>query len=226
MEKLLEDDNNFDNKVKFLSRTADILATLENDIEREMYVDTIAKKYNVSKAAIESEINKKLKKNVKEEKVVKVQEKVTERKEKGPLTLRKKQEEYIVAMLLGKDKKMINQVLDRFKERDFVYDDVRNLFIFLKELNKEQDITKINVLTRISDSDTLNLITEILAINLSDFDKDKLYTEMDKTFRKYQYQQRREEIFNELKNEQISKDEKEFLEVELKQIMLKIAKMK
>ena len=49
---------------------------------------------------------------------------------------------------------------------------------------------------------------------------------MDKTFRKYQYQQRREEIFNELKNEQISKDEKEFLEVELKQIMLKIAKMK
>jgi replicative DNA helicase len=129
-------------------------------------------------------------------------------------------------MLLGKDKKMINQVLDRFKERDFVYDDVRNLFIFLKELNKEQDITKINVLTRISDNDTLNLITEILAINLSDFDKTKLYTEMDKTFRKYQYQQRREEIFNELKNEQISKDEKEFLEVELKQIMLKIAKMK
>ncbi|MBR6689209.1 MAG: DNA primase [Clostridia bacterium] len=226
MEKLLEDDNNFDNKVKFLSRAADILATLENDIEREMYVDTIAKKYNVSKAAIESEINKKIKKNVKEEKVVKVKEKVAERKEKGPLTLRKKQEEYIVAMLLGKDKKMINQVLDRFKERDFVYEDVRNLFIFLKELNNEQDITKINVLTRISDSDTLNLITEILAINLSDFDKDKLYTEMDKTFKKYYYQNRREEIFKELEKENISKDEKEFLEVELKQIMLKIAKMK
>ena len=44
--------------------------------------------------------------------------------------------------------------------------------------------------------------------------------------KKIVYESGREEIFNELKNEQISKDEKEFLEVELKQIMLKIAKMK
>jgi len=225
MEKLLEDDNNFDNKVKFLSRTADVLATLENDIEREMYVDTISKKYNVSKAAIISEIDKKLKRNVKEEKTVRIKAKVEERKEKGPLTLRKKQEEYIVALLLGKDKRMIKRVTDRFKETDFENEDVKNLYLFLKNLNDEQDITMINVLTRITDSDTLNLITEVLAINLSDFDKEKLFNEMDKTFKKYSYQKRREEIIAKLK-ENISQDEKQFLEIELGQIMLKIAKMK
>lgn len=225
MEKLLEDDNNFDNKVKFLIRTADVLATLENEIEREMYIDNIAKKYNVSKAAIVSEIDKKLKRNDKESKPDIIKAKVIDRKEKGPLTLRKKQEEYIVALLLGKDKRMIKRVTERFKEIDFENEDIRNLYIFLKKLNDEQDITMINVLTRISDNDTLNLITEILAINLSDFDKEKLFQEMDQTFKKYGYQKRREEIINKLKDN-ISQDEKQFLEIELGQIMLKIAKIK
>ena len=225
MEKLLEDDNNFDNKVKFLSRTSDVLANLENDIEREMYVDKISSKYNVSKAAIIAEIDKKLKRNVKEDKAIRIKDKVDEKKSKGPLNLRKKQEEYIVALLLGKDKRMIKRVTDRFNETDFENDDVKNLYLFLKKLNDEQDITMINVLTRVADNDTLNLITEILAINLSDFDKEKLFNEMDRTFKKYSYQKRREEILLKLK-ENISQDEKQFLEIELGQIMLKIAKMK
>ena len=120
---------------------------------------------------------------------------------------------------------MVNNVFERFKETDFEYLDVRNMYIFLKELNDEQDITKINILTKITDNETLNLITEILSINLSDFDKQKLYQEMDVAFKKYGYIKRREEILKKLKTN-ISTDEKQLLEIELGQIILKIAKMK
>lgn len=225
MENLLDNDD-FDAKVKFLSRTAEVLATLENEIEREMYLDRISKKYTISKDAIKLEIDKKLNRVQEKEKTqIRVKENLEKKKEQGPLTLRKKQEEYIIALLLGKDKKMVNNVFERFKETDFEYLDVRNMYIFLKELNEEQDITKINILTKITDNETLNLITEILSINLSDFDKQKLYQEMDVAFKKYGYIKRREEILEKLKTN-ISTDEKQLLEIELGQIILKIAKMK
>ena len=225
MENLLDNDD-FDAKVKFLSRTAEVLATLENEIEREMYLDRISKKYTISKDAIKLEIDKKLNRVEQKEKTkLRVKENLEKKKEQGPLTLRKKQEEYIIALLLGKDKKMVNNVFERFKETDFEYLDVRNMYIFLKELNEEQDITKINILTKITDNETLNLITEILSINLSDFDKQKLYQEMDVAFKKYGYIKRREEILEKLKTN-ISTDEKQLLEIELGQIILKIAKMK
>lgn len=225
MENLL-DNNDFDAKVKFLSRTAEVLSTLENEIEREMYLDRISKKYTISKDAIKLEIDKKLNRVQEKEKTqIRVKENLEKKKEQGPLTLRKKQEEYIIALLLGKDKKMVNNVFERFKETDFEYLDVRNMYIFLKELNDEQDITKINILTKITDNETLNLITEILSINLSDFDKQKLYQEMDVAFKKYGYIKRREEILEKLKTD-ISTDEKQLLEIELGQIILKIAKMK
>ena len=223
LEKLL-DEKDFDSKVKFLTRTADILATsIENEIEREMYIDGIAMKYKISKDAIKKEIDKKLNKSEVESKpkfVKPVQEKKVNNVH---VTLRRQQEEYIIALLLGKDKHVIKQVFERFKESDFEYEDIKTLFTFLKNLNDEQDITMINILTRVTDNDTLNLITEIMTISI--LDKAKLYRELDNIFKKYKYQKRREEILKRL-SEEISKDERAMLEIELGQIILKIAQIK
>lgn len=220
LEGLLDKDN-FEQKVEFLTKVADILATLKNDIEQEMYVDLVAKKYNVSKDAIKSEIDKRTKKEVKKENKVQLNEKTKQ----SVLTLRKKQEEYIIALIFTKDKKIMNNVFSRFKEENFEYTDTRQLFASLKELNGKEELSKVNLLTKFNESDNVNLITEILAIDMSQFDKEKLFLELDNTFKKYYYQKRRAEILGRL-SEPISSDEKQMLEIELGQILLKMAKIK
>ncbi len=215
------DKEDFHAKVEFLTKVAEILSGLKNDIEQEMYVDLVAKKYNVSREAIKSEIDKRTKKETKRENKVQLNEKTKQ----SVLTLRKKQEEYIIALIFTKDKKQINNIFDRFKEEDFEYEGTRNLFNELKELNSKEDLSKINLLTKFNESNNVNLITEILAIDMSQFDKQKLFTELDTTFKKYYYQKRRAEILGRLSGD-ISSDEKQMLEIELGQILLKMAKIK
>lgn len=217
----LLDKEDFHAKVEFLTKVAEILSGLKNDIEQEMYVDLVAKKYNVSREAIKSEIDKRTKKETKRENKVQLNEKTKQ----SVLTLRKKQEEYIIALIFTKDKKQINNIFYRFKEEDFEYEDTRNLFNELKELNSKEDLSKINLLTKFNENNNVNLITEILAIDMSQFDKQKLFTELDTTFKKYYYQKRRAEILGRLSGD-ISSDEKQMLEIELGQILLKMAKIK
>lgn len=219
--EVLLDKEDFQAKVEFLTKVAQILSALKNDIEQEMYIDLVSKKYNVSYDAIKSEIDKKTNKEQKLTNKIQLNEKIKQQ----AVTLRKQQEEYIMALIFSKDKKTINSIFERFSERDFEYIDLKELFIELKELAKEEDISKLNLLTKFNESSKFNLITEILAIDMSLFDKQKLYNELDMTFKKYQYQKRRAEILGRL-SENISSDEKQMLEIELGQILLKMAKNK
>ena len=220
LEGLLDKDD-FHAKVEFLTKVAEILAKLSNDIEQEMYVDLVAKKYNVSREAIKSEIDKRTGKEAKRENKVQL----NERTKQEALTLRKKQEEYIIALIFSKDKKLIASIFERFKEQDFEYEDLRNLFIKLKDIGYNEDLSKINLLTRFNEMEDVNLITEILAIDMSQFERQKLFAELDTTFKKYYYQKRRAEILGRL-SENISSDEKQMLEIELGQILIKMAKIK
>ena len=211
----------FHEKVEFLTKVAQILAGLNNAIEREMYIDLVAKKYNVSRDAIKSEIDKKAKKEIKRENKIQLNEKT----KVATMTLRKKQEEYIIALILTQDKKMVNSVCDRFNIEDFEYEDTKELFGNLKELNCKEDLCKINLLTKFNEQQNVDLMTEIMAIDMSQFDKLKLYSELDNIFKKYNYQKRRAEILLRL-GQDISSDEKQMLEIELGQILLKMAKIK
>lgn len=217
----LLDKNDFQQKVEFLTKVAQILSELQNNIEQEMYIDVVAKKYSVSRDAIKSEIEKRTKKEIKRENKIQLNEKNAQ----SVMTLRKKQEEYIIALIFTKDKKSINNIFSRFKPEDFEYEDLRILFEELKELNAKEDISKINLLTKFNEANNVNLITEILAIDMSQFDRDKLYAELDNIFKKYYYQKRRTEILGRI-SQDISADEKQMLEIELGQILLKIAKIK
>ena len=50
--------NNVNDKIKFLKETAKLLTTVESKIEQELYIDKIAKEYDISKEALYAEINK------------------------------------------------------------------------------------------------------------------------------------------------------------------------
>ena len=189
-----------------------------------MYVDIISKKYKISRDAILSEIGKRLGKENKKKsfKLDKQEQKMDKN-----LSLRKKQEEYIVALLLSKDKKTINDVFKNFDENDFEFEDIKNIYLFLKKISEDNDISKLNILAKVNENDDIdiNVLTEIIAIDINSFNKEKLVIDLCNTFKKYSYQKRRKEILKRLE-ENISDDEKQMLEVELGQIVIRLAKMK
>ena len=61
---------NTSDKIKFLNELAKTLSEVDNTMEREVYVDNIARTYGISKEAIYAEINKKLYKNTANEKIL------------------------------------------------------------------------------------------------------------------------------------------------------------
>ena len=49
---------NTNDKIKFLNEIAKLIAKIDNTIEREVYIEKIAKEYEISKEAIYAEVNK------------------------------------------------------------------------------------------------------------------------------------------------------------------------
>ena len=49
---------NVNDKIKFLNEIAKILAKVDNNMEKEVYIDKIAREYGISKEAIYGEVNK------------------------------------------------------------------------------------------------------------------------------------------------------------------------
>ena len=59
--KVLKQNLNLDStndKIKFLNEIAKLIAKIDNTMEREVYIEEIAKEYNISKEAIYAEVNK------------------------------------------------------------------------------------------------------------------------------------------------------------------------
>ena len=71
--KILKQDLDLENtndKIKFLNEIAKLISQIDNTIEREVYIEKIAKEYDISKEAIYAEVNKLTYKNSKSEKIL------------------------------------------------------------------------------------------------------------------------------------------------------------
>lgn len=215
--------NNFDEKVKFLTETANILSKIDNNIEREMYIDIISKNYAVDKEAIKREINKKDLKS-KNDDILIVDESIISKKIQKLNSNKKVQEQYVIALMLSKDKKIREQILNNIDVSDIENENIQKIYKTLIELNNSCDLNKIDILTKITDEDLVKEITEIMYIELNG-NKEKLVKDVIKNIRKNKYKKRRQEIIERLSHN-ITKDEQELLQFELNQIILELSKLK
>lgn len=219
--------DDFDEKLEFLVKVADILASIENKIEQDMYIDQVAAKYNIAKQVLQEEINKKTKKTVekkiKQEQIV---QNISVKRKLGTHNIRRKQEEYVLALLVSSDKKIAKQIRDMYVAEDFAEQDLKLLFEKLLNISNEFDLSKVNIVSKLEAEEDIKLVTEILCIDLSMCDKSKLIKELEDNFKKYRYMQKRSEIIARLSDENVSTDEKRFLEAELSLILKKMGKIK
>lgn len=218
------DINNMDSKIEFLNKVANILAGIANNIERDMYIDDIVKKYKISKGALSAEIMKKVKSPSEETIVSNVDMTYLVNKRESSLSKRRKQEMYIIFTLLSRERKYINSIKEIVSEKDFESDDLRELFNDIVSLDNTEDIAKVNILKHLTDGDKIKLITEILCVNI--LDKAKFIEDLKIDLKKYRYDKRREEILKRMSDKDVSKDEREMLSIELSQIIINRGKLR
>lgn len=220
-EKELNGDD-LDSKVRFLTAVADIIARIENSIERQLYIDKIAQKYHIGSGTILNEVEKRIKKVEGSEVVIDVQS--ISRKMQLVTNIRKRQEQYIIALILSKDKKIQQEIYDKIAVEDIHDESVKNVYKFLLNLKETVDINRIDILSKIQDEDLMKEMTEIMYIDVAD-DKNKLLMDVLKNKNKEKLLLRREEILKRL-TENITSDEKEIIQFELNQIVLELSKLK
>lgn len=222
LEKSL-DLNDLDSKIKFLTDTAGILSKIDNNIERDLYIDRIAKKYKLGTGPIIAEIEKKINNNSSNEVIIDMQS--INKKMQMVTNIRKRQEQFIVALILSKDKNIQKLIFEKINSTDIYDENVRKAYNFLVDLKEKYDINKIDILSKIQDEELVREMTDIMYIDISNVNREKLLQDVLKNKNKEKLYMRRDEILKRT-SENISKDEMEILQLELNQIVVELSKLK
>ena len=232
--KMLKKDLNLDivnDKIKFLNEVAKILAKVDNNMEREVYIDKISLEYKVSKDAIYAEINKLLYANNKSEqelerRVVPIHKNV----EVAPVDEKtRKRESLIIYLLINYPNESFDSLKNIVKSNLIKID--RNVGIINKlyEEHEKGNINIENMLDLFDDEETINYLSGIMATDFEITDIKKCIEDVLSTYRKEYLLQRRNEVINKIDNsekENLTKEEVASLEEELNKIILSLARIK
>lgn len=232
--KMLKKELNLDNvndKIKFLNEVAKILAKVENNMEREVYVDKISLEYKVSKDAIYAEINKILyANNMSEKKLEKKTVPVTQHvdvvEEQKIDEKTKKREALVIYLLINYPEKSFER-LKKLIENNVIKIERNNTIINkLYEEHEKGNINIENILDLFDDEITVNYLSGIMSSDFEITDVDKCMDDIIVTYRKEMLLQKRNEILGKIDNGNLTKEETANLENELNDIIIKLAKMK
>lgn len=228
--KILQKDLNLENtndKIKFLNEISKLISKADNTIEREVYIEKIAKEYGISKEAIYAEVNKITYKNTKSEKILEkskpvITHKKVERKE-VPQAI-KRRENTIISILLTGDLSIFEILKQNIKPEDFK--DEINIKITKKLYEEfEKGNSNINGIIDSLEQEEQNQITMIMADDYEIDDMEKAIDDIMQIYQKEKLNNRKFEIL-ELLEKTTDINQKKELEKELSNIIIMLAKMK
>ncbi len=228
--KVLKKDLNLENvndKIKFLNEIAKLIAKVDNNIEKEIYIEKIAKEYEISKEAIYAEVNKITYKNTKNEKILEKSKPVLIHKKKEIKEVSesiKKRENTIISILLNGDINIFQIIKQNIKPDDFQYEINHKIAEKLYE-EFEKGNSNINGIIDELEEEEQNHITEIMAEDYEINDIEKAIDDIMQIYEKEKINNRKFEIL-ELLEQNTNTEEKKKLEKELTDIIIRLAKIK
>ena len=228
--KILKKDLNLENisdKIKFLNEISKLISTVETNMEREVYIENIAKTYNISKEAIYAQVNKlKYSSTNNSEKVLeksRVVQKI-KREESTVSEKIKKREDTILSLLLDENFNVYEIIKQNVKAEDFKYEIDRKIAIKLYEEFEKGNSNINSIIDKLSEEEQ-NHVTAILAEDYGIENTEKAIDDVLKNYEKEKLNERKQEIIK-LRGENLSKEEQEDLLKELNEIIYKLAKKK
>ena len=230
--KNLKKDLNLDNtsdKIKFLNEIAKILSKVENTMEREIYIEKIAKGYNISKEAIYAEVNKLIYAGNKTDKVLHSNTKEVKRVEieiKDDIIDEdlQRRENTIIAILLENNNNIFQKIKEKIKPEDFRSEINKKIAKELyNELEKED--CNINKLIDTFDETMQSHITMLMATDFEIEDVDKAVEDILTKYEKERLENRKREILKQLEIEQDAQ-KKTQLGKELSNVIIALSKIR
>ena len=228
--KILKKDLNLENtndKIKFLNEIAKLISNVNNTIEREVYIEIIAKEYDISKEAIYAEVNKLTYKNVKTEKVLEKPKPVVthiKREEKVISEAVKRRENTVIALLLMGDLNIFEILRQNIKVEDF-QDEVNKKIAQKLYEEFEKGNSNINAIIDNLEQDEQNQITMIMSEDYEITDIEKAIDDVVQAYEREKLNTRKFEILD-LLDKDLENDQKKELEKELSNIIIRLAKIK
>ena len=215
-------------KVKFLNEIAKLISKIDNSIEREIYIEKIAKSYNISKEAIFGQVNKiqysgKTKTNILEK-----TKKTMQKKEENSNTSLKKEaikRENIIISILINNPENYEYIKQNINIEDFKYDiNIKIIKELYQELEKENSNVN-SVLDKLQNEEIQSHLTAIMAEDYGITDNKKAIDDILKKYEREKLEKRRDELIKETSLEQ-DKEKRKKLGEELNEIILKLVKIK
>ena len=228
--KILKKDLNLENtndKIKFLNEIAKLISNVNNTIEREVYIEKIAKEYDISKEAIYAEVNKLTYKNVKTEKVLEKPKPVVthiKREEKVISEAVKRRENTVIALLLMGDLNIFEILRQNIKVENF-QDEVNKKIAQKLYEEFEKGNSNINAIIDNLEQDEQNQITMIMSEDYEITDIEKAIDDVVQAYEREKLNTRKFEILD-LLDKNLENDQKKELEKELSNIIIRLAKIK
>lgn len=214
-------------KIKFLNEIAKLIAKVDNTIEREIYIEKIAKEYDVSKEAIYAEVNKLVYNRVKSEKILEKAKPVVSYKKSAESKISqtvKRRENTVLSILLTGDINIFGVIQQNIQIEDFK--DTINQKI-AKKLYEEfkKGNSNINGIIDMLGEEEQNHITEIMADDYGIDDVEKAIDDIMQSYEKDKLNNRKLEIL-ELLEGNLEANQKKELEKELSDVIIRLAKIK
>lgn len=226
--KMLKQKYNLENakdKIKFLKEITKILSNVDNKIEREIYIDNIAKQYNISKEAIYAEVNKaSYNPEAKEETLVRPIIKTPKTiEEVNPAEV--KRENMIIYLLINHFQESYSAIVNNITLDDFKVEMNRKLYEIIQNSTAESSEKMLQAIANIEDEDLQSHVSEILVTDYEISSIDKCLEDIIATYSKERLSNRKLEIIKTLENSKsLSKEEVDSLEKELSEVIIELAK--
>jgi len=224
------DNDSTEGKIRFLSKMAELLARIDNNVEREMYVKKLADEYDISRESILSEVYKKIKpkENLKASAKISSANVITKNSNKSLVDTNNKIIHYerIILALICVDNRIYKYIKDRISPDIFTDNTNRELASFLfKHLENNRGIGPGELMGSL-DNDISDEFSKIFVEECNFEDNMKAANDLLIRIEEYRLDIRQKEIVNMLSNGQAEKEGNvEKLKEELKSILLKKRKI-
>lgn len=229
--KILKQNLNLENindKIKFLNEVAKILSKVDNNMEKELYIEKISKEYGISKEAIYGEVNKLAYNNVRTNKVL----------EKAPIkNFIKNENNQKVDEAIIKREKMVIYILINYPDVSFnsikdiiTVDNIKNDInktIIQKIYEQYSKGNTNNIINLFEDQDVVNYLSGIMADDFGIQDINKCIEDLINIYNKERLIDTRNSIIKKLEDtSNMTQEEIKTLERNLNDVILKLAKVK
>lgn len=217
-------------KIKFLKEIANVLTKIDNEIEKEVYIEKISLEYKIPKEAIYSEISKLENKNAVSSK--KVLEKATTKIEIKEDTKKIddqiiKREKLIIYLLINYPEESFSKISNAISYEE-IKEDINKVIIKKLYEELEKGDSNINHILNCfqDDEKIMNELSWIMAYDFEINEVNKCIDDIINTYQRERLIYERNEIIKSLEDTNLNTEERKNLEMGLNEVIMKLAKIK